>query len=307
MILLSSEKLAFALRPGVFSPFEIQKASTILEQNNKLAAVFIPDGRSGYESLEISSSILASTRRLYAGTGVIRLLEHDLGLLTRRVQTIQALSSNRLILGVGTGSPGPQPGQTVMAMLDRIGELEKAFQSFPSGVEAPEVYVAALKSGIATRAIGKADGLLLNFCTPQHAFRLIETVKRRMRSQIEFACYLKIFYSSSSDETAQRLMIQEFLNYDSTSQYHEMFLQDGTAEAVSRLRNEDDWKTGKIILPRELLRVSLANATDDQLHQYVQDFRKAGVTLPVVYPYFPQNEEPTFKIQTVGRILKSLS
>jgi alkanesulfonate monooxygenase SsuD/methylene tetrahydromethanopterin reductase-like flavin-dependent oxidoreductase (luciferase family) len=299
---LSSEKLAFALRPGVFSPSEIQRASTILEENNRVAGVFVPDGRGGYEAIEISSSILASTRRLYAGSGVIRLLEHDPGLLARRAQTIQAFSSNRLILGVGTGSPGPQPGKTIMAMLDRIGELEKAFQSFPSGVEAPEVYVAALKSGIATRAVGKADGLLLNFCTPQHAARLIETVKRQMVAQIEFACYLKIFYSSKSDETAQRLMVQEFLNYDSTSQYHEMFVQDGTAEAIAGFRKNDDWKKGKINVPKELLKVSLANPTDDELHKYVGAFQRAGVTLPVLYPYFPTDEKSEFKERTVKRI-----
>jgi len=303
---LSSEKFAFALRPGVFSPSEIKEASTILEENKRVAGVFIPDGRSGYEAIEISSSILASTRRLYAGSGVIRLLEHDPGLLTRRVQTIQAFSSNRLILGVGTGSPGSQPGKTVMAMLDRIDEMNKAFQAFPVGVEAPEVYVATLKTGIAKRAVGKADGLLLNFCSPSHAKGLIATVKPQMAAQIEFACYLKVFYSSNNDETAQRLLLQEFLNYDSTSQYHEMFLQDGTAEAISRFRNVETWKTGKISVPRELLRASLANATDDELHSYVETFRKAGVTLPVVYPYFPQDEKSTFKIQTIRRILASL-
>jgi Luciferase-like monooxygenase len=299
---LTSEKIAFALRPGVFSPSEIQKASIILEENNRVASVFVPDGRGGYEAIEISLSILASTRRLYAGSGVIRLLEHDPGLLARRVQTIQAFSSNRLILGVGTGNPGPQPGKTVMAMLDRIGELEKAFQSFPSGVEAPEVYVATLKNGIATRAVGKADGLLLNFCTPQHAGRLIETVKRQMVAQIEFACYLKIFYSSGSDEAAQRLMVQEFLNYDSTSQYHEMFVQDGTAEAIAEFRKSDDWKKGVIDVPRELLKVSLANPTDDELHGYISAFQRAGVTLPVLYPYFTNDERSEFKNRTVKRI-----
>jgi len=300
---LNLDKIALALRPGVFSPQEIREASSILDKSDRVSGIFIPDGRTGYEAIEISSSILASTRRLYAGSGVIRLLEHDPGLLARRVQTIQAFSSNRLILGVGTGSPGPQPGKTVMAMLDRIGELDKAFQSFPSGVEAPEVYVATLRSGIATRAVGKADGLLLNFCTPQHAARLIETVKRQTGAPIEFACYLKTFYSSRSDEAAQRLMVQEFLNYDSTSQYHEMFVQDGTAEAIAGFRNNDDWNKAKISVPRELLKVSLANPTDDELHRYVGAFQRAGVTLPVLYPYFPTDEKSEFKERTVKRIV----
>jgi alkanesulfonate monooxygenase SsuD/methylene tetrahydromethanopterin reductase-like flavin-dependent oxidoreductase (luciferase family) len=302
---LSPEKLAFALRPGVLSPSEIKDASAILERSNGVAAIFIPDGRSGYEAIQIASTILSHTSRLYAGSGVIRLLEHDPALLARRVQTIQAFSYNRLILGVGTGTPGPKPGKSVMAILQRLDELKKIFQSFPSGVEAPEIYVAALRTGIARRAVGVADGLLFNFCSPQHAAELLETVKSQMVAQIEFACYLKIFYSSKNEETARRLLVQEFLNYDSTPQYHEMFLQDGTAEAISEFRKSDDWKRDSISVPGQLLRVSLANPSNEELRHYVQSFRKAGVSLPVLYPYFPSDEKPSFKLDTIRRVVNS--
>jgi alkanesulfonate monooxygenase SsuD/methylene tetrahydromethanopterin reductase-like flavin-dependent oxidoreductase (luciferase family) len=304
---LSSEKIGFALRPGVFSPQEIKEASTLLEASNRVTGIFIPDSRGGYEAIEIASTILSLTSRVYAGSGVIRLLEHDPALLARRVQTIQAFSSNRLILGVGTGSPGPEPGKSVMALLQRLDELKKEFQSFPPGVEAPEIYVATLKTGIAKRSVGVADGLLLNFCSPQHAAGLIETIKPQMAVQIEFACYLKIFFSSKNDETARRFLVQEFLNYDTTTQYHEMFLQDGTAEAISEFRKSDDWKRGSISVPRELLRVSLANPSDEELRHYVRSFRKSGVTLPVLYPYFPSDEKPDFKQNTVRQIVESES
>src|SRR6266571_4949868 len=86
---LSSEKIGFALRPGVFSPQEIKETAVALDVSDSVSRIFIPDGRSGYESLEITSSILALTKRVCAGSGVIRLLEHDPLLLTRRVQTLQ--------------------------------------------------------------------------------------------------------------------------------------------------------------------------------------------------------------------------
>jgi len=302
---LSSERIGFALRHGVFSPSEIREVSTILDGDRRVRAVFIPDGKSGYEAIEIASSILSHTRRIHAGTGVIRLLEHDPAHLTRRVQTLQGFSSNRFLLGVGTGSPGPKPGISVMSTLERIEQLKKIFQSFPSGVQPPEIYVAALKAGIAKRAVGIADGLLLNFCSPQHAKGLIEAVKPQLASPIEFGCYLKTFYASASDETAKRLMVQEFLNYDSAPQYHEMFLQDGTADVISELRRDDGWKRGPVELPRELLKVSLANPTDDESHEYMRSFRRAGVTIPVIYPYFPTNETPEFKLDTVKRIMES--
>jgi len=193
-----------------------------------------------------------------------------------------------------------------MATLQRIEALKNSFQSFPPGVQPPEIYLATLKRGIAKRAVGEADGLLLNFCSPQHATGLITAVKRQLASPIEFACYLKIFYASHKDETAQRLLVQEFLNYDSAPQYHEMFLQDGTADTISEFRRNDEWKKGPIDLPRELLKVSLANPGDDELSRYVESFREAGVTLPVIYPYFPSDEKSEFKFETLKRILKSI-
>jgi len=301
---LSSEKIAFALRPGVFSPKEIGEISTVLDKNSKVTRIFIPDIRSGFESLEVVSSILAVTTRVHAGSGVIRLLEHDPALLTRRVQTLQAFSSNRFFLGVGTGAPGPKPGKSVGAMLQRLDDLKKDFRAFPEGVEPPETYVATLRLGIARRAVGKTDGLLLNFCSPQHAAGLIEVVKPQLVSSIEFACYLKVFYASEGDEAARRLLVQEFLNYDSTPQYHEMFLQDGTADVISAFRKNEEWKLGPVELPSELLKVSRPNPLGAELHRFVQSFRKAGVTLPVIYPYFPSGEKTEFKLDTMKQILE---
>ena len=300
------ERIGLALRPGVFSAQEIKETAVALELSDRVSRIFVPDIRTGYESLEIASSILALTKRVHSGSGVIRLLEHDPQLPTHRVQTLQALSSNRLILGVGTGSPGPQPGRTVGAILQRLDELKKAFGGFPQGVKPPQIYVAALKLGMAKRAAIKADGLLLNFCSPQHASKLVEAARVARVEGIDFACYLKIFYSSQGPESAQRLMLQEFLNYDSAPQYHEMFVQDGTAKAISTFKENEGWKSGPVDVPKELLRVSLANPESDELVQHMKAFRQAGVTLPVVYPYFPSGEDAMFKLETVNRIVKSL-
>jgi alkanesulfonate monooxygenase SsuD/methylene tetrahydromethanopterin reductase-like flavin-dependent oxidoreductase (luciferase family) len=304
--ILGLENLGFALRPGVLSLQEIQEATVALETSDRVSRVFIPDHRTAYESLEIASSVLALTKRLQAGSGVIRLLEHDPPLLTRRVRTLQDLFSNRLVLGVGTGSPGAEPGKTVSAMLQRLDELKKAFQNFPREIKPPEIYVAALKLGIAKRATAIADGLLLNFCSPKHAAELVAGVRAERERGVEIACYLKIFFSSQSDAVAQRLMVQEFLNYDSAPQYHEMFVQDGTAKAISSFKSSEEWKSGPVETPNELLRVSLANPRSGELAQYVSAFRQVGVTLPVIYPYFSTDEDSEFKSETIRGILRSM-
>ena len=190
-------------------------------------------------------------------------------------------------------------------MLERIGELKQGFESFPPGVEPPEVFVATLKQTIAARSASKVDGLLLNFCSAQHAANMTESIGISQKERPELAIYLKIFYSSKNHESAQRLMLQEFLNYDSIPQYHTMFTQDGTAKAIQSLREREDWKHGKIEMPHDLLRVSLANPDRDQFSEYVQSFRRSGISLPVVYPYFPDGEKSEYKIMTVKQILDS--
>ena len=303
---MSPEQLGFALRPGVFTLQEISESASALDQAARVSRIFIPDGRSGYESLEIASSILVATNRIRAGSGVIRLMEHDPLLLVRRIQTIQAFSHNRFLLGVGTGSPGPHPGRSVVTMLQRLDELKKGFQTFPEGVRPPETFVATLKSGIARRSVDKTDGLLVNFCSPQHAASITTALQQQGTKQREIACYLKIFYASKDDASAKRLMLQEFLNYDSSPQYHKMFLQDGTADAIRSLKEDEDWRATSVKVPEPLYRVSLANPQAAELHRYVQSFRKAGVTLPVIYPYFPFDEKSGFKHETTTSILNSV-
>ncbi len=278
----------------------------VLDQQGPAYLVFIPDGRTGYESLGIVSAILGQTRRLYAGSGVIRLMEHDPLLLARRLQTMQAFSSNRCFLGVGTGSPGLHPATTIDSMLKRLGELRNSFRQFPTGVEPPKVWVAALRPGISKRSMNSADGLLLNFCTPQHVSSLIEELGSRRPNKLEFACYLKLFYSSKNIDNAKRLLVQEFLNYDSIPQYHQMFVQDGTAEALVSFKENGEWRSRGFEVPNELSKISLANPQEDELANYVKSFRQAGVGLPVIYPYFPDGEDQAFKLETVKRLLDSV-
>src|SRR6266568_508118 len=157
---------------------------------------------------------------------------------------------------------------------------------------------------IASRVASKADGLILNFCTPGHASRVIAALGNRT-GEPRIACYLKLFYASKSNDAARRLLVQEFLNYDSIPHYHQMFLQDRTAGSIALFRQSNDWKDHEFELPDQLLKVSLANPSDGELAAYVRSFEEAGVDLPVIYPYFPEDERQGFKLQTVSRICNS--
>src|SRR5579871_1271809 len=111
------EKKGIALRSTVFTPSEIVKLVKPIDQSG-VSHVFLPDILTGFDSLELSAASLGVSKGLKIGPGIIRLSEHSPAQLTRRLETLQALSENRFLLGIGTGSPGPDPKKRVGEMLE---------------------------------------------------------------------------------------------------------------------------------------------------------------------------------------------
>ena len=301
---LQLQKIAFTLRPKVHSPKEIVKLAKSLDSLG-VSNVFIPDIPDGFDSLEISSAVLSNTERLYVGSGVIRALEHEDKLLFRRTQTIQSISNNRFVLGVGTGSPGPDPKSTIDSVVLKLRTLRERFSGIEhEGVKMPRTFFATLKPGIANRVAGSSDGILLNFCSPEYARRLISNYRENFKGETEFACYLKVFYSQTR-ERALRLLVEEFANYNRIPSYHKMFVLDGIASEIEsaqlRLQSGKDPDSKS-----KLFQVSLANPTVDELKKYVAEFRSAGVSLPCIYPYFSPADDFEYRSSIVKSIASAL-
>ncbi|MDG6908005.1 MAG: LLM class flavin-dependent oxidoreductase [Nitrososphaerota archaeon] len=294
---MTESKLGIAFRSSVIQPGEIVKLTKIADQS-RVTNIFVNESSADFDALEICSASLGVSKGLLVGSGVIRLLEHDETLLLKRLKTLQALSNNRFVLGVGTGSPGPNPGEKIDLMLQRLDSLRKNFgmSNFP------KTFIAALKPGIAKKVAGFSNGILLNFCTPEHAGRVIAAYNRASSLPTEFACYLKLFYSRS-EEAAKRLLVAEFGNYARLPQYRDMFRMDGVLDeaqsAPETLRKSGD-------VARSLLSISLVNPGKDELIEHISRYRKAGISLPCVYPYFSTNDDFEFRSRTIQTIVSSI-
>jgi len=293
----SNKKTGVALRPQVIPPSEIVKLAKIIDQS-AITHLFIPD--INFDSLEISAACLGVSKGLRVGSGVFRPLEVDLHQLVRRLETLQALSENRYLLGIGTGDPGQNPGQKTDALLKRLEEIRKGFSE--GLISFPESYVAALRAGIAKKAAGKSDGILLNFCPPGHAKAVVDSVLKSFSGKIETACYLKAFFSKSN-ESAKKLAIEEFVKYDMLGHYHKMFELSGLADeirlAARNLHQKDFPYSEKLAL------TSPVNPDLNELRRYVSSFREAGISLPVIYPYFLSNESFEFKLETIQTVISA--
>jgi hypothetical protein len=276
-----------------------------LDDVGSLSHIFIPEGsQGGFTSLDVSSASLAVSKRLRIGSGVIRILEHEPSLLARRLLTLQELSNNRFVLGIGTGRAGSDPKLTIRSMLERLHSTRKSFQKFVAGMPGlamPETFIATLRKGIAKAVADHPDGILLNFCQPEHARNVVNAFGDTRRRLI-VSCYLKLFYSRNL-ATAHRMLIEEFASYDQNPSYHKMFRLAGIAEEITRARSA--LSSGKSPdLSEKMLKISLANPTMSELEDYVSGFRAAGVDLPCLYPYFELGEDEAFKIDKVEEIVR---
>jgi hypothetical protein len=291
-----TQKSGIALRPAVVAPNEIVKLAKVIDQST-VSHLFIPDLPGSFDSLEISSACLGVTKGLRAGSGVFRLLEHDEKQLLRRLETLQAISGNRYLLGIGTGNPGPTPEQKIDEMVKRLQEIKRDFRS-SDGMLFPQSFVATLKIGIAKKVAGSCDGILMNFCSPAYAGGVAKSVRESYSGNLEIACYLKTFFSKST-ETATKLAINEFENYNMLTHYHKMFEMDGVADLIRTAKSSQ-------IYPDRLREISPVNPSQGELIEYVSRFREARVTIPCVYPYFAPRETFAFKLEIIQRIISSV-
>ena len=299
------DRFAIAFRSTVFDPRTIVELAKRLDNVRFLSHLFVPEGsQGGFTSLDICSGSLAVSRRLRIGSGVIRILEHDPGLLARRLLTLQELSNNRFVLGIGTRWAGNDPKLTIRSMLERLHSTRESFEKFVAGspgVNMPEVFIATLRKGIAKAVADHPDGILLNFCQAGHVRDIVKALGDKRR-RLTVSCYLKIFYSRNM-ATAQQMLIEEFAGYDQNPSYHKMFQLAGVAEEIARASLA--LSSGKIPdLSEKLLKISLANPSIKELEDYVSSFRAAGVDLPCLYPYFEPGEDEAFKISKVGEIVR---
>jgi alkanesulfonate monooxygenase SsuD/methylene tetrahydromethanopterin reductase-like flavin-dependent oxidoreductase (luciferase family) len=292
----NGRKSGIALRPQVIPPNEIVKLAKVADQS-VISHLFIPDIR--FDSLEISAACLSVSKALRAGSGVFRPLELDLRQLVRRLETLQAVSDGRYLLGIGTGDPGQDPAQKTNSLIQRLEDIRAGFDS---SITFPESYVAALRSGIARKSAGKSDGILLNFCPPGHAKSVVDSVRKSYNGKIETACYLKTFFSKSADQ-AKKLAIEEFVKYNTMGHYHRMFELSGLAEDI--LLAARNLQQKNLTYSDELARTCPVNPEVGELRDYISGFREAGISLPVVYPYFVQDEDFEYKLEIIRKIISA--
>jgi alkanesulfonate monooxygenase SsuD/methylene tetrahydromethanopterin reductase-like flavin-dependent oxidoreductase (luciferase family) len=256
------------------------------------AALFLPES-SGRDALAALSALGGETERLLLGTGIVPMTSRRPFTTAMGAATVHERSGGRVILGIGTGRP--QPGA--------LGELRRQvleIRSLLSGEAADgrrlalalpgqvPIWISALGPRAIRLAGEVADGVLLNWCTPDRvavARALVsEGAERAGRDPrtVTVAAYIRACLGSDDDSAlaSLRAMAAEYASLPAYARALAEMGLGGEAAAAAAARAAGRLEDVPERLLREVCLPTSATAARERLAAY----RSAGADLPVVYP-----------------------
>lgn len=163
--MIGPEPTAVARRIGVVLRDPLRWAELLqlaaAAEDTAYEAVFVPeiDAREAFGTL---AGLAARTSRIRLGTGVVPIGSRSPETTARAAGTVQDLSGGRLVLGIGAGSRGRL--ELVRDYVRKVRAAELAFR--PEGGR-PPIWLGALGDRMIELAGEVADGVILNWCTPE--------------------------------------------------------------------------------------------------------------------------------------------
>jgi 5,10-methylenetetrahydromethanopterin reductase len=236
-------------------------------------AVFLPE-IGVRDALATLVGLAGETSRLLLGTGVIPMGARTPELAAAAAATVQEQSGGRLILGVGTGDSRSGALDRLRSYVEEIRRrLDGARLDLPAPVP---VWIAALGPR-ATRLAGQiADGVLLNWCTPERVADAREAVRvavggaGRDPDAVTIAVYVRAALTDRGKDTMARAAA-EYASYPPYARQFRAMGIEPAAEAV----------TQAVCLPGD----------PDRARARLNEYREAGADLPVVYPVVGSGED----------------
>src|SRR5690606_20654936 len=248
---------------------------------NGFSHIFLPEstevqsdgrvsGRSAWFSL---AAAFGATEELRAGVGVAALPFWSLPHLAATAATLQELSGGRFVLGIGvshreaTDRMGvPFPDSPLAFVADALRQLRERPTTFGEGYP---VVVGALGPRMVELGCAEADGVVLNWLTPEHAATTVAAA-RAAGAAAGRSPFVVLYVRLARPEA----LLADAVAYDQMRNYHQHFANQGLARA------ED-------VVAATCLRWDDPAQSREQLARYAE----AGVDLVCLYPHGLDTEE----------------
>jgi alkanesulfonate monooxygenase SsuD/methylene tetrahydromethanopterin reductase-like flavin-dependent oxidoreductase (luciferase family) len=267
-----------------------------LAEDLGLRAVFLPEV-GGRDTLAALTGLAGETSRLLLGTGVVPLPARSPQLLAMAAATVQERSGGRHLLGLGTGPDG-------RGALDRLRRTVVGLREVFSGRAAriddddveislatgtpPRIWVAALGPRAVRLGGEVADGVLLNWCTPERVARARRELAEgaaaagRDPASVTLGVYVRGNLGVPPDEAlpALRSAAAEYASYPAYArQLAGLGLGEEVEGAAAAHRGGRPDDVPARLVEEIFLPFDLADA-----RARLDAYRDAGADLPIVYP-----------------------
>lgn len=260
--------------------------------------VFVPE-IAAREAFSTLASFASVTTVMGLGTGVVTVQSRSPVTTAMGAATVAELSEGRLVLGIGAGT-ARRPLKTVeeyvrvvRAILTGETVTHHGFgiEDFTLGLSVerpPPIWLAALGDRMIALAGRIADGVLLNWCTPQRVSRARDVINSSAKdagrdpSDVTMAVYVRSCLGVE-DAVAMDALRSATAQYASIPHYARQFEQMGLgAEARAAARALETGELDQV--PDRLVRaLTVAGGRDEALGRF-EAYRRAGAHAVLCYP-----------------------
>jgi len=279
--------------------------------------VFFPEIPGGRDTLAAITGLGGHTSTVRLGPGVAPVTSRRLPLLATAAATAHERTAGRLVLGLGSGMPGPGSLQRVR---DAVAFVRAAFageeakdpstgESFALALDVPgppPIWLAALGDRMVELAGEIADGVLLNWCTPERVGRaaaiVTESAARADREPPVIGVYVRGCLGAEEPLALEALRAMTG-QYAAMPHYRRQMESFGFADEANAAG--DAFLRGSLgDVPESLVRALCLLGDSEGAKRRLGDFHAAGAALPVVYPV-PVLDAPSSIMSTMLAVAPS--
>lgn len=303
---------------GGMSPQDIVECVKLAEELGYESA-WVAEGHGGDQFSVLTACALA-TEKIKLGTSITSVFVRTAPTIAMAAASVDYFSNGRFILGMGTshkvqvepehGLEFTKPVQRLRECVDIVrGILKDSDVNYhgeiydidrfdlwfePLRKEIP-IYVAAVFPKMLEICGEISQGAILTWCTLDHAELAAWHVgigarnAGRVPGDVEIASLLPCAVSDNR-ESARDLMRQPIASYAGRfPRYRKLMVDAGFPDEIEKVRVA--WQAGNIqeslnLVPGALIDKIGLVGTADEVQEKLADYRKAGITLPIVSPRF---------------------
>ena len=307
-------KIGFSLGP-LLSIKEIILIARYADEAGGVDSIWIPESW-GRESFSTLGAISQVTRKLRLGSSIINVYSRSPATIAMGAATLDKLSNNRTIIGLGTSTPELVTGWHGMEFdspLQRVKECIECLRLILSGervkyngrhfkinnfkiLETPTrktlpIFVAAVHQKMIDLARSYANGVVFYLRPIDELRKTVSTLRSGVRinscgADFEIACSIICAISSSNPQKARERASKTLAYYISTGRYYNRFLADNgfrndVISIAQRYKNVGLEAAAEAITDKMLDSLTICGSIE-QCSKSFERFLSSGISLPII-------------------------